>query len=289
MGVTKVGIYQEGALPLASLVGPPSNWTGFEIDILKQICGTDLDDCTFERVLTLDERLDIVRNGTADLSIGSIVVNQERSELVDFVHPYYYSSGEVLYATAESASAIVESGGWSGVSGKPICTETGNYANDLLKNKYEAELVFVETVEDGLSKAENGDCIGFMWDSGQLLSLPSVLGLETLQPSPYGIAVRMDGNASLYNFLAASSVRLMQDGSESKILLSEKQWFDGNGLSSNPDLENAVQSISSFVMGSESERLTDTSTAHHFAIPFLLFILCICLGSAPLLISADTS
>lgn len=241
----KVAIYQDNALPFASVAGPPTNWTGFEIDILKEICGSEFQVCEFTLVDSLPDRLSIVQNDTADLSIGSISVTPQREEVVTFIHPFYYSAGSTLYTTAENAATIA-AGGWSGISGKPVCTLFGNYDDDLVVSKYGAVLVFAD-MAGSADRVERGECIAFFGDSGQLDGrLSPVPGLPLLDPRPYGLATNRFGRQAVYEYVSSKMVRLMQAGADSKILDFEKSWMTDMGLSTNPHLADTVDGISTF-------------------------------------------
>jgi len=71
----------------------------FECDIISYLCwklgGSS---CSLTIFDSLEERLTALENNEVDIVVSRFSVSPERSERVDFVRPYYYSSGALLFS-----------------------------------------------------------------------------------------------------------------------------------------------------------------------------------------------
>lgn len=242
-----VAQWKPNLLPFANVTDSDQfNWSGIEVDITNTICPM-LGGCTFITVDTLDERLTVIADGVANMSIGAIVVTPERQEIVKFIKPYYYSVGATLYATSASADKIMANGGWDGLSGKPVCV-LDNYYYDITAY-YPVAPITVESNEEGVSKAQNGECIAWLYDSGYseaTIGLNHVPGLDSQEVAPYGIAVSKTSSPELHHSLSAAIIRLMQDGPESDMVQWDSEYVYSADTTYNKNLNQTVDAISTF-------------------------------------------
>jgi ABC-type amino acid transport substrate-binding protein len=72
------------------------SWVGFSIDLWSAIAQRRGWTYSFVGVDTVDQQLDAVRGGAADLSIAAISVTAERSRSVDFSYPYFTSGLQLM-------------------------------------------------------------------------------------------------------------------------------------------------------------------------------------------------
>ena len=91
----RVGFYiAEGSEPFTTFTnGQPG---GFEVELMRVLCGSANFSCSFTPLGTLEERIAAVANGTVDASIGELAYTPERDAAIDNVHMYYYLSGTAL-------------------------------------------------------------------------------------------------------------------------------------------------------------------------------------------------
>lgn len=70
--------------------------TGFSIDLWEELAKEI--EATYEYVVveTVEEQLQMLEDGDADLAIAAITVNSEREELFDFAYPYYDSGLQIM-------------------------------------------------------------------------------------------------------------------------------------------------------------------------------------------------
>ena len=76
-----IAVYKGNALPLADITGDSiDSWSGMEIEMIREICAQpgplNCEDIIV--VDTVDDRLNVLNDGRASISIGSIVVTQSR-------------------------------------------------------------------------------------------------------------------------------------------------------------------------------------------------------------------
>lgn len=221
----KIVLWDENTLPFASIQGPQTNWSGFEIDIAAALCKRFTNGCEYVLVSNLDDRFQTLIDGTADISIGSNIVTPERKERVNFVRPYYYATGYTLYSNSNKTIT------WTSIAGQPICAIDGSsYVKDL-KEKWNAKVVLVNDGATATSKVQSGECLAYAYDVGADMELPPVPDLETQGESPYGIALNKTAPPYLYDSLAAGMIQLMSAGNNSEMISFAKKWLNQAGYS----------------------------------------------------------
>lgn len=224
---------------------------GFEPALVEQLCSILQAECTKVLVTNIDARFTVVDDGRADFSIGLITVTPERALVVDFVQPYYYSSGAVLFTN----NTIDLSAGWDGITGETVCIESGYYGQDYVENTLGLKVVnFASDSTDAEIDAlvQNGTCIGIVDDSSlvTVAGYPEA-GLSPVDSSPYGVAVKK-GNTQMRHQLSAALVDLMSQGNTSEILRLQQEYLVAKGLIENPEMEVVVNSISTFDTATDS-------------------------------------
>jgi len=56
------------------------------------------DDCSLTVFDSLEDRITALENDEVDIVVGRFSVTQDRAQIVDFVRPYYFSSGAKLFS-----------------------------------------------------------------------------------------------------------------------------------------------------------------------------------------------
>ena len=72
------------------------SWTGFSIDLWRAVAQRRAWTYAWVGLDTVDQQLDAVRTGTADVSIAAISVTSERELSVDFSYPYFTSGLQLM-------------------------------------------------------------------------------------------------------------------------------------------------------------------------------------------------
>jgi ABC-type amino acid transport substrate-binding protein len=97
---------------------------GFDIDMAKEIAGRLGVKAVFVDI-PWGQIIDNLRSGTCDVIISSMAVTEERSVLVDFSDPYYYSRSHLFVRKDSSVRKFSE------IKGKVIgCTEATTYEKE---------------------------------------------------------------------------------------------------------------------------------------------------------------
>lgn len=77
--------------PPFSYKGPDGVWVGVSIDLWSDIARRLGVDFEFREYDDVDDLLDAIDKGQADVAAAAITVTAEREEVMDFSHPYYYT------------------------------------------------------------------------------------------------------------------------------------------------------------------------------------------------------
>ncbi|KAL4433401.1 hypothetical protein ABPG77_010254 [Micractinium sp. CCAP 211/92] len=217
---------------------------------------------------TLEERLDGVANGSLTMTISSLSVTPARQAVVQFIKPYYYSTGVALFAdTTSGGLEIFGSGsqpggqtartGWRGAFGssfplgQTICFVQGYYAVPFVLADYDGllKIDLSPTLEEAVAKVKSGSCAALAYDS---VTPASVVGLPMLNApqvyvAPYGIALQKQAaGTELEARLSWAMTGLMSQGNDSTILKLEQQWLVPNGVGSSSALHSVVDAITTF-------------------------------------------
>jgi ABC-type amino acid transport substrate-binding protein len=232
-----------------------SSWSGIEVDLLQTICSKDTIVCNPDlvEVQTLDDRLNVLKNGSADISIGAITVTTDRLEQVPFVRPFYYSSGLGLFTDDENYEEFSGETEPGFLRGKNVCSQEGSAWTGFL-DQYGATVVSVADQDAAIKAIKNGNCIAFAYDSFYAISglkeLPLFLPDTQL---PYGIAMSQDAPSGLYSELASTVIDGLSDGPDSFLLKAQEQESKTFNTAENPNLENVTDIITNLVVTQEQE------------------------------------
>jgi len=250
-----IAVWTENLPPLADIQGTTtfleanSSWNGIEIDLLKVICNKETIVCNPDivEVQSLDDRLNVVINGTADISVGAITITTDRLEEVPFVRPFYYSSGLGLFTDDTNNDKFSGETDSTFLQGENVCSQDGSAWTSFL-DQYGATVVFVTDEGAAETAIANGDCIAFAYDS--FYAIPGLKELPLFLPDtqlPYGIAISQDAPLGLYTELASTTIDGLSDGSDSFLLESQEEASMTYDTVENPNLENVTDIITYLV------------------------------------------
>jgi len=238
----------------------PSEWTGFEIDLLNWMCNvsgqvlgdgvdnTPLVDCAPREdwfvAPVFAQLLEAVANGTADFAMSLVSRSAEREAVYDYVKPFYYSSGAGLYVLDKASNLTFQ-----GLRGKSLCAAEGYYlsVNTILKDRFDIkDVVLVPSSKDAIPLLQNGTWAAIVaGDVGRLYG--ESLGLYIAGPSvsqqPIGIITAKDAPKALKDDLSVGLVSAMWSGANSDILAFENETIVASGYPANKNLERLVAAI----------------------------------------------
>ena len=237
----------------------PSEWTGFEIDMLNWMCnvsgevlGTGVDntpilDCAPKDSWVVGDFAEVFQaldNGTADFVIGLITRSDEREAMYNFVKPFYYDSGAALYVQDANSNLTFES-----LRGKPVCA-VKDYVlnqNNVLKDVFGvSKVVSLATSREAVQQLKDGACVAMVGGEvgrlyGESLGL-SIVGNSVYQ-DPIGILTNKNASKDLMNDLSVGLVSMMWAGAASEILKYENETIVAAGYPANARLAQLVSSI----------------------------------------------
>ena len=225
--------YREASLPF-SYVGDENKPVGYTIDLcmrvaagIQQQLGLNELRVTWTLV-TPENRMAMVADGTIDLECGSTTNTLSRQAQVDFSQMIFVDGGSLLVRTASHVKSL------SDIAGKrlaviPGTTTENALAEALQKANLEVELLRVKEHSDGIAALENGTADAYASDRLILIGLaltskdPTKLALadEYLSYEPYGLMLRR-GDA---DFRLAVNRVLSQLYRSGQIYPIYERWF----------------------------------------------------------------
>jgi ABC-type amino acid transport substrate-binding protein len=252
---------------------------GIEGYILNQLCSRPSINCADNviGVSNLDNRFQIVENGTADISIGAIVISDERLARVPFVTPFYYSGGMGLFTTESKKSVYDSESSSDFLNGISVCSEV----DSIWTNFLEGTGVVVKDVPNAqaaVQEIESGECELFAFDS--VYAIPNLVQIPYVVEStiaPYGIALSPDASPALYSEISAFMISQLDDGSESGLLQAAQEEASAIGARVDPKLENVTSIITSLeevndVNGSQDNTSNPNSGSVHVSVVKAAFL-----------------
>lgn len=220
-GTITMGV-RDGSIPLSYTIGA-EKYVGFHVDICNRIIDAvrgklDMPNLKVAyQVVTSQNRIPLVRNGTVDIECGSTTNNATRQKDVAFAVTTFIEEGRVAVRTDSGIKSI------AGLKGKTIVATTGTTTLQHLRryeSSSEAEFkeVFGKDHQDSFLLLESGRADGFVNDGVMLASLIAssknpknfaVVG-DAFYVEPIAIMLRKDDPA--FKKLADDTIRSMAAG-----------------------------------------------------------------------------
>jgi glutamate/aspartate transport system substrate-binding protein len=179
--------------------GVPS---GYSIDLCREIVTSlgrqlGIDDIKIEwRTGNTPERLSMVEKGEADIDCGTTSITLQRQERVDFSNPVFVESGGVLVLEASGIQGLIS------LADRKVAVMSGTTTEQRLLNALErkhirAELVKIESSQEGMAALESGKVDAYAGD--RLVLISQIAGSkdssryamlkEMFSVDPYGFAL----------------------------------------------------------------------------------------------------
>jgi glutamate/aspartate transport system substrate-binding protein len=230
-GEIKVG-YRESAAPFSYVEG--SKPAGYTIELCEHIVEAIKKSMAPASVkvtyvpLTSSDRVEKVKNGTADLECGATSVTPQRAADVAFSQPIFFADTKILVKAGSGIQSIADLKGKrvivnQGASGAPLLAKA-----DLDKGLH---IQFVKSLDtrESFKSLQQDKVDAFVHDDVQLVRLAAtssgpkdfVLLSESLSSDPIAIMIRKD-NKALKQVADATLARLAASGDLAKIYA---KWF----------------------------------------------------------------
>ncbi|HYA30149.1 MAG TPA: amino acid ABC transporter substrate-binding protein [Acidobacteriota bacterium] len=200
-GTLTIG-YRESSPPF-SFNGPDKRPIGYSIDLCLRVASAiqkqlGMDDLKLNWVpVTIENRIQMVADGKADIECGSTTNTLSREEKVDFSLMTFVDGGSLLTTTSTNIKGLED------LSGKRIAIVPGSTTEkslaDFLKKQFvSVKMVKVKDHSNGLAALEKGDADAYATDRGILIGLAItskdpkrfVLANFVFSYEPYGFIVR---------------------------------------------------------------------------------------------------
>jgi glutamate/aspartate transport system substrate-binding protein len=233
--------YRESSYPF-SFLGEDKKPTGYSVDLCTRIAAgvqqqLGLGDLSSKWVVvTPENRISMVADGTVDLECGSTTNTLSRQEQVDFSAMTFVDGGSLLVHANANVNRL------SDIAGKRVAVVPGTttekvMAEALKKANLTVQMVNVKEHADGIAALENGTADAYASDRVILLGLamaskdPSQLALadQYFSYEPYGLMLRRGDP----DFRLAVDRVLAQLYRSSEIVPVYERWFGSFARTSN--------------------------------------------------------
>lgn len=214
-----VVIGTDGPFPTYVLVDEAGTITGFERDVMDEVCSRAALICAWE-LARFDQLIPGVMSGQFDIVLGGIAVTEERQKMVDFTQPYRSTDPEEWYIGRPGAP---------GPGTALIAVQSGTVHEAHLRGlghrfvSFESESAVLEALRSG--KADLA--LGPFQTRDDIAEYMAAEGLDFLYSDMIpdgGVAMAVcKGNTELLDTLNTALDGMRADGTISTI---ETRWFD---------------------------------------------------------------
>jgi ABC-type amino acid transport substrate-binding protein len=184
---------------------------GFDIDVATSIADALGVQPKYIEALS-DNRIQFLKDGTADLILSTMTINAERDQEIDFSEPYFIARGRILVKKSDTSINGVKD-----LAGKKVCTALGSTYVDTLKKKApKAKPDLVDSYSECLDALQNGAVDAVSTDdvilTGMIIQDPSLkLVGDPLTTEPYGAGIKQ-GDTAFQKFVNDVLTKFKSDG-----------------------------------------------------------------------------
>ncbi len=193
---------------------------GFDVDMGKAVAEKLGVEPKFIEAIS-DNRIPFLMDGTADLILSTMTINEERVEQIEFSDPYFIARGRVLVPEDSDITGVGD------LAGKNVCTALGStYEANLKEQAPEAKLKLVDSYSECLELIQNGAVDAVSTDdvilTGMIIQDETLkLVGEELTQEPYGAGIKK-GETEVVEFVNGVFQGLKDDGTWAKL---HEQWI----------------------------------------------------------------
>jgi len=168
-----------------------------------------------------DNRIPFLEDGTADLILSTMTINEERVEQIEFSDPYFIARGRVLVPGDSDITGVAD------LAGKNVCTALGStYEANLKKQAPKAKLKLVDSYSECLELVQNGAVDAVSTDdvilTGMIIQDDTLKMVgEELTQEPYGAGIKK-GDTEMVDFVNGVFKELKDNGTWAKL---HQEWI----------------------------------------------------------------
>jgi glutamate transport system substrate-binding protein len=158
---------------------------GFDVDLGNAVADALGVEPEFVEAIS-DNRIPFITDGTVDLVLSTMTINEERALEIGFTDPYFIAHGRILVPEDSDIQGIDD------LAGNSVCTAIGStYQETLREQAPDADLRLVDTYSECLELLQNGAVDAISTDdvilTGMIIQDDSLkLVGEELTVEPYG-------------------------------------------------------------------------------------------------------
>ncbi len=194
---------------------------GFDVDLGQAIADKLGVEPKFIEAIS-DNRIPFLQDGTADVILSTMTINEERVGEIDFSDPYFIAKGRILVKKDNAEITGVDT-----LAGKSVCTALGStYEATIKQQAPDAKLKLVDSYSECLESLQNGSVDAISTDDVILTGM--IIQDDTLQlvgdeltQEPYGAGIKK-GNTELLDFVNETFEAYKTDGRYDK---SFEKWI----------------------------------------------------------------
>ncbi len=164
---------------------------GFDIDLGKAYAAALGVKPKFVEAIS-DNRIPFIKDGTVDLVLSTMTINDERAQEIGFTEPYFIAHGRILVKKSSDIAGIDD------LANKKVCTALGStYEETLKKQAPKADRELVDAYSECLENLQNGAVEAISTDdvilTGMIIQDKSLkLVGDELTTEPYGGGFKKD-------------------------------------------------------------------------------------------------
>ncbi|MEM6669963.1 MAG: transporter substrate-binding domain-containing protein [Pseudomonadota bacterium] len=196
---------------------------GMEIDMAKDVAakmGVELELVPVQS----SNRMQFLEAGDIDLMIATMSDRKDRREIVGIIGPNYYTSG-----TNVLAPKAVGLKTWEDLRGKPVCGKQGAFYNQIVEERYGAEIIAFTGNAEAKQALRDRKCIAWVYDDSSIGSdLASgewnefEMPLSSEDDNPWGLAVPLAEKDCVFGqFMSGMQYNWHRSGA---LIALEKKW-----------------------------------------------------------------
>ncbi|MCR9219620.1 MAG: transporter substrate-binding domain-containing protein [Alphaproteobacteria bacterium] len=202
---------------------PDGAIVGMEIDMAQDVADTMGVELEVTPVVS-SNRMQFLEQGQIDLMIATMTDRPDRREIVGIVGPNYYTSGTNIMAP--KALRLTE---WEDLRGKPVCGIQGAFYNQIVEDRYGAEIVAFGGTAEAKQALRDRKCIAFVYDDSSIGSDIASgnwddfeMPLNSEDDSPWGLAVpKAEEDCVFGRFMSGMQYNWHRDGT---LIALEEKW-----------------------------------------------------------------
>ncbi len=196
---------------------------GMEVDMAKDVAETMGVDLELVSVQS-SNRMQFLEQGKIDLMIATMSDRQDRREIVGIVQPNYYTSGTNIMAP--KALGLSQ---WDELKGKPVCGKQGAFYNQIVEERYGAEIIAFTGNAEAKQALRDKKCIAWVYDDSSIMSDLSSgnydefeMPLASEDDNPWGLAVPLAEKDCVFGrFMSGMQYNWHQSG---RLIELEEKW-----------------------------------------------------------------